>query len=70
MPLVIFQIHWQQKQLQDHRPKTSTKISKKTQPKPFPSTANGWRKGTSALEPCPASQQHSLHGRKECEQWT
>lgn len=43
-----------QKQLQDQCLKTSTKLSKKTQPEPFPSRENGWRKGTSALRALPS----------------
>lgn len=56
--LVTFQTHWQQKQLQDHSLEGFYQNKQKNlNPNPFSNTENVWRKGTSAPEPCLASQQ-------------
>lgn len=67
MVLVIFQIHWQQNQLQDHRLKASTKTSKKTSTQ-TPSQMQKMAGGRNHLHQSLAQQvsrQHSQYGKCE-----
>lgn len=71
MVLVIFQIHWQQNQLQDHSPKASTKTSKTPQPEPLPKCRKWLEEGNICTRALPSKSADSIpcmekRGMRKC----
>lgn len=69
MVLVIFQIHWQQNQLQDHRLEASTKTSKKPQPRPLPKCRKWLEEGTICTRALPSKSADSIPSVENANMW-